>query len=67
MQLLNFVIKNKIVYNIQEYTVFAFVYKLHFFDKNLPSKIGVRFIHGFFKFLFRKLDPPRRSRYPIED
>jgi hypothetical protein len=22
------------------------VYKPHFFDKNLPSKIGVRFFHG---------------------
>jgi hypothetical protein len=38
------------------------VYKPHFFDKNLHSKIGVR--------LFTELkdqDPPRKSRYHIDD
>jgi hypothetical protein len=33
------------------------MYKPHFFDKNLHSKIGVRLIHG-----IKNLDPPRKSR-----
>jgi hypothetical protein len=38
-------------------TVFARV-QAAIFDKNLPSKIGERRIHGFF---MEKLDPPKKS------
>jgi hypothetical protein len=38
------------------------VYKSHFFDKNLPSKVVVRLIHG-----IKKLDPPRKRCYPIDE
>jgi hypothetical protein len=35
------------------------MYKPHFFDKNLPSKFGVRLIHVFF--LKEKLDPLKKT------
>jgi hypothetical protein len=35
------------------------VYKPHFFDKNLPSKIGVRLIHG----IKKNIDLPRKISY----
>jgi hypothetical protein len=40
------------------------VYKPHFFGKNIPSKIGVRLKHGIKK---KNVDPPRKSRYHIDD
>jgi hypothetical protein len=40
------------------------VYKPHFSDKNLLSKIGVRLIRGIKK---NNLDTPRKSRYLIDD
>jgi hypothetical protein len=39
-------------------TPYLRVYKPHFFDKNLTSKIGVRLIHG-----IKNQDPPRKGRY----
>jgi hypothetical protein len=39
------------------------VYKPHFSDTNLPSKIGVRLIHG----ILKNVAPPRKSRYTIDD
>jgi hypothetical protein len=39
------------------------VYKPHVFDKNLPSKIGLRQMHG----MKKSLDPPRKSRYHADD
>jgi hypothetical protein len=41
------------------------MYKRHFFDKNLPSKIGVRLKHGILK--NENLDPPRKSLYQKDD
>jgi hypothetical protein len=49
---------------------YLYVDKPHFFDKNLPSKIGVWLIHGMLCF-----PPPRKTRsskgkkshYPIDD
>jgi hypothetical protein len=39
------------------------VYKPNFFGENLPSKIGVRLIQG----IKKNRDPPRKSRYHIDD
>jgi hypothetical protein len=42
------------------------VYKTHFFDKNLPSEIGVRLFTESLK-KKKNLDPPRKGHYHIED
>jgi hypothetical protein len=57
--LLSFILQNFIIMNIP----YLRVYKQHFFHKNLPSKTGVRLIHGFLE----KLYPPKRSHYSIDD
>jgi hypothetical protein len=36
-----------LVYYLKVFNIpYLHLYKLHFFDKNLPSKIGVQLIHG---------------------
>jgi hypothetical protein len=45
--------------------LYLHVYKPHFFDKNLPSKIGVQLVHGTLK---NNLDRPiKKSRYHVDD
>jgi hypothetical protein len=43
------------------------VYKLHFFDKNLPSKIEVRLIHGILCIFLKKELVPKKKSYPVDD
>jgi hypothetical protein len=45
------------------------VYKPHFFDKNLPSKIGVQLIYGilFIFYFFKKARSSEKSRYPKDN